>query len=456
MDKPQEETPKPMNNDEEENTNDLSSPNPVEVGKKNKYTIPIEHEKVSYFLTITNLLNNSLLLEIIPSEGAFPYSFRNVYSLEKLHSYDYVFKNSKTIDDCILKIISFIDKRNISMYIDNQKGIAYLMLEFKIIDEERQITLPLVKNNQIQRCTIKYLYVLIINLKEKFNLYKKEKYAQLDLNKKEINNLKIKSKNYLNIIKKLKSNDENNYIDKIKQLTPKITNLENQLNFYKNQFKCELIPNKKIFSFMPEDAEKGFSIEFKIKNIGINLISTKFDKIFIVKDKNNSSNEFSFFNNNKFEYINNFEKLLPNEESESITKKFFIENPIKDKIYKLQIKLVSRLHGVISANTLMIEIIIENEDSEKYVYINKNIRRVSNDSLDYEKKSDYNPEEDEEGEESEETNITEEEIVRIIHLLNKQFFSSCLLEQKYIRKIILANKGNYEKIAKIIEEKCYN
>lgn len=456
MDKPQEETPKPMNNDEEENTNDLSSPNPVEVGKKNKYTIPIEHEKVSYFLTITNLLNNSLLLEIIPSEGAFPYSFRNVYSLEKLHSYDYVFKNSKTIDDCILKIISFIDKRNISMYIDNQKGIAYLMLEFKIIDEERQITLPLVKNNQIQRCTIKYLYVLIINLKEKFNLYKKEKYAQLDLNKKEINNLKIKSKNYLNIIKKLKSNDENNYIDKIKQLTPKITNLENQLNFYKNQFKCELIPNKKIFSFMPEDAEKGFSIEFKIKNIGINLISTKFDKIFIVKDKNNSSTEFSFFNNNKFEYINNFEKLLPNEESESITKKFIIENPIKDKIYKLQIKLVSRLHGVISANTLMIEIIIENEDSEKYVYINKNIRRVSNDSLDYEKKSDYNPEEDEEGEESEETNITEEEIVRIIHLLNKQFFSSCLLEQKYIRKIILANKGNYEKIAKIIEEKCYN
>ena len=117
---------------------------------------------------------------------------------------------------------------------------------------------------------------------------------------------------------------------------------------------------------------------------------------------------------------------------------------------------MSRLHGVISANALMIEIIIENEDSEKYVYINKNIRRVSNDSLDYEKKSDYNPEEDEEGEESEETNITEEEIVRIIHLLNKQFFSSCLLEQKYIRKIILANKGNYEKIAKIIEEKCYN
>ena len=454
MNKPLEETPKPNINDQnEESINDLSSPNPVQVNKKNKYIIPIEHDKISYYLTITNLLNNSLLLEIIPSEGTFPYSFRNIYSLEKLHSYDYVFKNSKTIDDCIVKIISFFNKQNISMYIDNQKGITYLMLEFKIFDKEKQITLPLVKNNQIQVCTIKYLYVLIIKLKEKFSLYKKEKNIQLDLIKKEVNNLKSKSENYLNMIKKLKVTDENNYLYKIKQLIPKITNLENQLDSYKNHFKCEIIPNKKSISLMPKDAKNGFTIEFKIKNVGINIISTKFDKIFIAKDKNNSSNEFTFFNRNKFEYINNFEKLFPNVESNSITKKFIIENPIKDQIYKLQINLVSRLHGIINVNPLIIEILIESEDSEKLVYINKNIRRVSDDSLDSGRKSDYNPEEDEEGEElSEQTTMSEEEIVRIINLLNKQFFSSCWLEQKTIRKIILSKKGNYEKIAKVIEE----
>ena len=497
------ETPSDSKEEENETNNpkDLSSPTPCQTKNEitKKKVFGITYLDNYFLLVISNIIDKYLSLELIPVEGILPYSYKVTYNMQILNSIDYLFKDLKTIDECMKRIISILQKKRISIFRDSENDLFYIVLKITIIDEDKYIPLKLSCTNIIQICTIRYIYNEITGLREKYNEYKKVKNEQLEKQKNEINKLKEKNQKYLKIIQKLKNKEDKDYQNKIKELNYKLENLEQKLIYHKLKFKCDIIPHHKIIIFYKKDSQNGFDIQIQIKNIGNSFLSTKYDKIYFEKDKNLSSKEIDLENNNN-SVIKLKELLKPNEFIE-LNLNFRIYNTMTENIYNYYANIYSIKHGLLSSKPLIIQALIipdniKEVDLLKYLQTNfeinfkennlyfykdkkmKNIKYIDNKeiknittSIKEEKGNEYiyeyrdNDKEKRENKKglnideewrgflanNKDVKINEIEVKKIIEKLNLEYFASLWLEHKKIFKIIIDNDGNYEKISKDVE-----
>ena len=296
-------------------------------------------------------MDKYLSIELIPEEGSLPYSYKVTYNMQILNSIEYLFKDLKTIDECIKRIISIIQKKRISIFRDAENDYFYVVLKITIIDEDKYIPLKLTCSNNIQTCTIRYLYKEITQLREKYELYKKEKYKLINKQKNEIEDLKEKNKKYLRIIKKLKYKDNKEYQNKKEKLKYKLENLEQNLIYHKMKFKCDIIPNHKIIIFHKKDSQKIFTIPFEIKNIGNNFLSSKYDKIYLEKDENLSSKEIDIEYKDILDI--KLEGLFKPNDSIEFYLNLRLKNQIIENIYNYYANIYSIKHGLLSTKPLI-------------------------------------------------------------------------------------------------------
>ena len=105
--------------------------------------------------------------------------------MQILNSIEYLFKDLKTIDDCMKRVISILQKKRISIFRDLENDLFFVVLKITIIDEDKYIPLKLSCTHNIQVCTIRYIYNEITKLKELFDKYKKVKFDQIEKKKKD-------------------------------------------------------------------------------------------------------------------------------------------------------------------------------------------------------------------------------------------------------------------------------
>ena len=500
------ETPK-GEEEEESNCNNLSSPNPCqEINENNnpkKKVFGLDYNNNFFLFSITNILDKYLQLEFIPADGSLPFSYKVTYNLKILNMIEYLFKDLKTIEECMEKLISLLLKKRISIYRDISKDIFYIILRITIIDEDKYIPLKLTCSKEIQVCTIRYIFREVTGLREQFDEYKAKKEEIFSIQNKELEDLKEKNEKYLKIIKKLDNINKNKYKNKLDNLTYKILNLEKDLVYQKLKFKVEIIPNQKVIIFPPSNAKKGFNIEFKIKNIGYSFLSTKYDTIIFERNDKLSSTEIDFENKDDINIVLN--KLVKPNEIIEFNKRFIIKDPKEDQIYNFYININSSTHGIISSKPLIIQALIippnlNSEQIPKYLKDNYEIDLNENniniydvegkkiEIKDDDKKSDNKNNNQLINEQGNHCNryirdkikkknkngvihlnkikdeirnylvglkdlkLSEKEIMEIIDKLNLEYFASFWLENKTIIDIIIKNNGNYEKISKIIED----
>ena len=343
---------------ETNNPKDLSSPTPCYIKNEiiNKKVFGITYLDKYFLFIISNILDKYLSLELIPIEGSLPFSYKIIYNMQILNSIEYIFKDLKTIDDCMKRVISILQKKRISIFRDLENDLFFVVLKITIIDEDKYIPLKLSCTHNIQVCTIRYIYNEITKLRELFDKYKKVKFDQIEKKKKEIDNLKEKNIKYLNIIKNLINKDYKEYKTKIKQLNFFSENLEQNLFNQKLKFKCDIFPHHKIIIFNKKDSQKPFEIQIQIKNIGNSFLSNKYDKIFIMKDKNLSSKEIDL--ENKEDSNIKFKKLFKPNESRELNLSFNIKDSKNEHIYNYYANIFSIKHGLLSAKPLIIQALI--------------------------------------------------------------------------------------------------
>ena len=117
---------------------------------------------------------------------------------KKFYDLNQIFKEINSIEKIYSKIINLLRKNRVLLLKEKQKDIFYLILRITIIDEDKEIFIPLNKNENIQISTINYLLREAKLLKREFddNEIKKE---LMDSNI-EINAIKENNKYYNNII----------------------------------------------------------------------------------------------------------------------------------------------------------------------------------------------------------------------------------------------------------------
>ena len=506
------ETPEGEEKDINCTSNDLSSPNPVQVINENenknkkekdnpkKKVFDIDYGGNYYIFSLTNLIEKYLCIELIPIEGSLPFPYRAIYSLQILNMIEYLFKDLKTVDECIEKISSLFSKNRLNIYRDEAKDLFYIILKITIIDEDKYIPLKLNCVKQLQVCTIRYIYREITGLRKKYDEYKNNKTEIIKAQSKELKNLKILNQKMIKIIQTIKDMSDKTVKNKYDQLSYKILNLKKDLIYQKMKFKLEIIPNQKILIFPVKNAQKGFNIDFKIKNIGYSFLSTKYDKIFFDRNTKLSSNEIDFVDKNDTEI--KFDNLFKPKEIMSFNPKFIIKNAKEDQIYNFYINIYSTIHGIISVKPLIIQALIypenlKGEELSKYLENNFEINLKWNNIYIYDvegkkillknKKNVIYPISDDEDDEhfnryigkknkikrnkpkenylskikmeikeylnkNKDVKITENKMMKIIERLNLEYFASLWLEHKKMFDIIVENKGHYHQISQIVEE----
>ena len=200
----------------------------------------------------------------------------------------------KTIEKIGKKIISLFNKKRVSLVKDKNDDLFYLILKITIIDEDKEILIPLNKNDNIQVSTINYLLREAKEIKKEFD-YKNEIKNKIKKELNDINILKKENEEYLNIINKIKNEskikklddisddeeeDKNNKIidnknndninyniividncsletisfmiieqnERYKKMIKKMNKMENTINLIKNNFKCEAGPKNVILN----------------------------------------------------------------------------------------------------------------------------------------------------------------------------------------------------------------
>ena len=98
--------------------------------------------------------------------------------------------------------INLYKKNKVLLGKNRKDEIFYLILKITIIDEDKDIYIPLNKNENIQICTINYLLKKSQQLKKDFNEYKDETEDIINQQLEQINELKKANNLYLKIIKK--------------------------------------------------------------------------------------------------------------------------------------------------------------------------------------------------------------------------------------------------------------
>ena len=202
--------------------NDLSSPAPGIIYQKNPFKInknkfyqklEVEFDKEHFRLFFYINEENNLVIELIPNDGNLPFSYKNAFDEEKFYKMNKIFMELKTVEKIGEKIVNLFKKNKVLLGKNKKDDIFYLILKITVIDEDMDIFIPLNKNDDMQLCTINYLLKESEKLKNDFNKYINETEELIKHQNDEINELKKSNSLYLNIIKKIRSDYDNNKIN---------------------------------------------------------------------------------------------------------------------------------------------------------------------------------------------------------------------------------------------------
>ena len=88
--------------------NDLASANPCRVVDENpkKKVFGLDYENCYFLFSVSNIQDKYLSIELIPADGSFPFSYKIIYNLQILNMIEYIFKDLKTIDECMERLIA--------------------------------------------------------------------------------------------------------------------------------------------------------------------------------------------------------------------------------------------------------------------------------------------------------------------------------------------------------------
>ena len=403
-----------------------------DINKKNKLfeMIEIEYDKIYYRLFFYINDENYLVIELIPKEGYLPYSYKNIFDEKTFYSIDNIFKELKTVEKIGEKIISLFKKNKVLIGKNKREEIFYLILKITIIDEDRDIFIPLNKNDNIQICTINYLLKESERLKTDFREYKDETEDIIKQQLEEINGLKKTNKIYLKIIKKIKneydkknniindrlddslnsinleenedneinnnkiivnkekikdknsesdlSDEEINRIsDKIveqneqyKNIKNKVTKMQKELHNLTKNYKCDINSKNKILNISFKHVKPFTFINFELTNTGINCLTSKYDDIFC--NIEGITQGFISFYDEKEKYISLHEPLLSDKKI-TISKKIIINNPSPNRKYDFYLNIYTLNHGKISEQPIKFQICIrENEEQKNFISFLRN------------------------------------------------------------------------------------
>ena len=154
-----------------------------------------------------------MVIELIPKDGNLPFSYKNAFDEEKFYKMNKIFMELKTVEKIGEKIVNLFKKNKVLLGKNKKDDIFYLILKITVIDEDMDIFIPLNKNDDMQLCTINYLLKESEKLKNDFNKYINETEELIKHQNDEINELKKSNSLYLNIIKKIRSDYDNNKIN---------------------------------------------------------------------------------------------------------------------------------------------------------------------------------------------------------------------------------------------------
>ena len=404
-------------------TNDLSSPAPSlfyqsnsKIANKNKLNemFDVEFNKENFRLFFYINEEDNLIIELIPKNGNSPFSYKNIFNEEKFYKINKIFMGLKTIEKIGEKIINLFKKGKVLLGENKKENLFYLILKITIIDEDTDIFLPLNKNEDIQLCTIHYLLKETEKLKKDFSVYRDETEELIKNQDKEINELKKSNSLYLNIIKRLKNEyEQNNKIDfkdklnneeenaiilnEIKEgelnendeeelkkideiiidedeeyqsIKAKIEVMEKELQTLNSNYKCDINGKYKILNLSVNQTKPYIYIFFELLNTGLYPLTSQQDDIFCnLEDINENSISF---NDEEERYIFLPEPLMPNQRM-IISKKIKINNPIIDRKYDFILNIYSLNHGKISEEPIRFNIFIrENDNQNSFLSFLKN------------------------------------------------------------------------------------
>lgn len=387
--------------------------------------IEVEYDNIYYRLFFYINDDNQLVIELIPKEGFLPYSYKNIFDEKKFYNIDKIFMELKTVEKIGEKIINLFKKDRVLIGKSKREEIFYLILKITIIDDDKEIFLPLNKNDNIQICTINYLLKEAQRLKSDFSEYKEETEDIIKQQLNEINGLKKTNKIYMKIIKKIKNEynknnkkkkkvedslseddeeneegEEDNYnkiiinkeknkdeekdkdnnsdlndeeINKISEIIidqnenysnikNKIAIMEKELNNLTKNYRCDLNSKNKILNLSINQVKPFIFLNFELTNTGINLITSKYDDILCNIEGINQS--FISFYDEKEKYISLHEPLLPNQKI-IICKKIILNNPSIYRKYDFYLNVYTLNHGRISEQPIKFQICIREKDEQK-------------------------------------------------------------------------------------------
>ena len=389
--------------------NDLSSPAPGIIYQKNPFKInknkfyqklEVEFDKEHFRLFFYINEENNLVIELIPKDGNLPFSYKNAFDEEKFYKMNKIFMELKTVEKIGEKIVNLFKKNKVLLGKNKKDDIFYLILKITVIDEDMDIFIPLNKNDDMQLCTINYLLKESEKLKNDFNKYINETEELIKHQNDEINELKKSNSLYLNIIKKIRSDYDNNKIneedveenegneiiiegkdkkDKLenideenkelkklseiiidedeeyKNIEKKIEVMEKELKILDGKYKCDINAKYKILNLSINQTKPYVYIYFELSNTGLYPLTNNLDDIFSnIEDI--SEDSISFYNEQE-RYIFLPEPLLPNQKI-IVSKKIIIKNPNINRKYDFTLNIYSLNHGKISEEPIKFNIFI--------------------------------------------------------------------------------------------------
>ena len=373
--------------------------------------IQVEYEEIPYqlFIYIKEDKENCLSIELIPKEGHLPYSYRNILDEKSFYEINSIFKELKTIEKIGKKILGLFNKKRASLAKDKNEDLFYLILRITIIDEDKEILIPLNKNENIQISTINYLLREAKEIKKDFIKNNSEIKDKIRKELKEINVLKKVNTEYLDIINKIKeevkkekeddisddedednknkiidekNNDKDNEIDKdsllrISQMiidqNEEYIKIENKINKIEkdifsliNSFKCEISPQCVMINVDINHIKPYINFHFEIDNIGKYAFTSKCDDIYCIIE--GISPEIITFLNPSEKYIFLNQNFLPKQKI-NVCKKVIINNPTINTKYDFYISIYSLAHGKVSVNSIKIMIYVKDEVEKEANFI---------------------------------------------------------------------------------------
>ena len=399
--------------------NDLSSPAPGIIYQKNPFKInknkfyqklEVEFDKEHFRLFFYINEENNLVIELIPKDGNLPFSYKNAFDEEKFYKMNKIFMELKTVEKIGEKIVNLFKKNKVLLGKNKKDDIFYLILKITVIDEDMDIFIPLNKNDDMQLCTINYLLKESEKLKNDFNKYINETEELIKHQNDEINELKKSNSLYLNIIKKIRSDYDNNKIneedveenegneiiiegkdkkDKLenideenkelkklseiiidedeeyKNIEKKIEVMEKELKILDGKYKCDINAKYKILNLSINQTKPYVYIYFELSNTGLYPLTNNLDDIFSnIEDI--SEDSISFYNEQE-RYIFLPEPLLPNQKI-IVSKKIIIKNPNINRKYDFTLNIYSLNHGKISEEPIKFNIFIRETENQKKIF----------------------------------------------------------------------------------------